>query len=419
MKKIFLLISALAIILALTASCSFGSKNTLTLMGRKSDLEKSYMKSVFERYEVATGNKIKLISYEDSEFEAKAAEAFKKDDAPDILMHFNNSDLERFDVENDFYILNDEPWVFDLTDSANAYCRDENGNLLGLPFWESSVSGCYYNKTLLDSLGLRPATTQAEFDMLCDALSETGLTPICWPANGCSWMVQFGLDPVFADNPQNLEKLNNGKIKFEDIPEIYGMVQWISDACEKGWFGSDYLNTGWNEISPAMSKGNCVMTFIWDTWFYTDFVPDKYTIDDFALMPIFMNTANSGTYEGGNLNMMMVGKNSDKLEDALDFLNFCADPENYNAAFDGIATVSCFKGQTTNIQSKMVADASASVAENERVSTASSKIKGYNADDMVSAINELLKKKTDVKGCIEKMDMLRLSEAGSEAARGS
>ena len=72
--------------------------------------------------------------------------------------------MNNYNVESNFYYMNDESWIGDLTDGAKAYCEDGSGNILGLPFWESSVSGCYYNKTLFDELGLKPATTQAEFD---------------------------------------------------------------------------------------------------------------------------------------------------------------------------------------------------------------------------------------------------------------
>ena len=150
------------------------------------------------------------------------------------------------------------------------------------------------------------------------------------------------------------------------------------------------------------------MTLIWDTWFYTDFTSDgPYTVDDFAVMPVFLGTAEEGTYEGGNLNMMMVNRDSPRREAALDFLAFCATPENYNAAFDGIATVNCFQGQTTNIQSHMVTDAAASIAEHQRVSTTASKLVGYSGDDMVAAMGELFAHRTDVPGCVALMDQYR------------
>ncbi len=411
MKTKFFLMTLLFLAVFLT-SCSGSSQGgvTLTLMGKESDLEKSYMDSIFRQYEKETGNRLKIISYQDSEFEIKAAEKFAAGDVPDIFLHFHNADLNQFDVPSHFYYLNEEAWVSDLTKSARAYCEDKDGNLLGLPFWESSVSGCYYNKTILDSLGLKAAATQAEFDVLCQVLVDTGYVPICWPGNGCSWMVQFGLDPIFADHPSLLEQLNKNEITYADIPEVTDMVQWIADAADRGWFGEDYRKNGWSDISPVMGSGKAVMTFIWDTWFYTDFEEgNRYSVEDFALMPVFMNTVDKGTYEGGNLNMMMVNKNSSQLEEALKFLSFCADEKHYNAAFDGISTVSCFRGQTTNIQSKMVTDAAGSIAANERVSTAASKIVGYSAEDVVSALEKLFQKKTDVSGCVKLMDHCRIA----------
>ena len=189
MKKRYFSVIPAIIISLVFASCSMNNKFTdneknvtLTIMGKQSDLQKSYMTSIFKQYEEETKNKLNIISVEDNEFETTAVESFEKGNVPDLFMHFNNADLHRFDVEENFCYLNNEKWVDDLTDGAKAYCMDSDGNLLGLPFWENSVSGCYYNKTLLDSLGLKPASTQTEFDVLCQALAATGYTPICWPA---------------------------------------------------------------------------------------------------------------------------------------------------------------------------------------------------------------------------------------------
>ncbi len=386
--------------------------NALTIMGKKSDMEKTYMSKIFDKYKRDTGNNINVIEYEDSEFEVKASQKFTEGEIPDLFMHFNNADLSRFNVKENFCFLDGESWAEDITDSAKAYCKDKEGHLIGLPFWESSVSGCYYNKKILKEYGgIEAASTQKQFDVLCRDLKASGYTPICWAAGGCSWMYQFGLDPIFADDPELLEKLNNNETSYAEIPAVREMVEWIKGAADKGWFGENYLNQGWDDVSEALSSGKAVMTFIWDTWFYTDFKPDKYTVDDFALMPIFMNTVDGGTYEGGNLNMMMVNKNSDKLEEALDFLEFCATPENYNYAFEGISTVSTFKNQTSNIQSKMVTDAHASISEKERVSTAVTKIVGYSAQDMADIFNRLFKNEIDVDECLRLMDEYRIAEA--------
>ncbi len=416
---VIVMIAAMCLITIALAGCSpkLDSK-ALNIMGKKSDLAKPYMTKIFDMYR-QTGKKLNVISVEDEEYETTALDMLQHGKMADVFLHFHNADLDMFDVEDNFSALNGEQWVNDLTDSAKAYCTDVDGNILGLPFWESSVSGCYYNKKIFDSLGLKAAKTQEEFDNLCDLLAQKGITPVCWPANGCSWMFQFGMDPIFADDPELLEKLNSNQITYADIPAMNDMIQWILHAERKGWFGSNSLKTGWDEISPALSSGEAAMTFIWDTWFYTDYVDGKYVKEDFALMPVFMNTVDGGTYEGGNLNMMMVNKNSPRKDWAMEFLQFCSTPDNYNAAFEGISTVSVFVGQTTNIQSQMVTDAAASIAAHERVSTASTKIIGYSATKTANAIHSMFANShATAAQCIKQMDDDRIAEAIQLGAAG-
>ena len=422
------LTALLAAILLLLPACSPASsgeqedgKVTLTIMGKKTDMEKDYMQRIFQLYEQNGGCHLRIIGMDDADanYDAAIREAFSSGEAPDILFHFNDSGLNMLDVKEQFVCLDDEEWVPDLTEGAKAYCQDSDGRLLGLPFWENSVSGCYYNKTILDSLGLRPAATQAEFDALCQALKSIGYTPLCWSFRSCHWNYQFALDPIFADNPELLARLNKNEITYADIPTVWDMVDWLAGAGEKGWFGEGYADREWDDLSHAMASGECVMINIWDTWFDTDLEEGGiYSKEDFALMPVFMNTEPSGTYEGGNLNMMMVNRQGDHVEEALEFLSFCAQSENYNKAFDGISTVSCFKGQTTNIQSDMVTDALGSISLHGRASTANPKIIGYTQQEMGAAVQKLFQGEVDVAGCVALMDEYRTATAKGLGAEG-
>lgn len=430
MKRKASLVLAIVFALFCAAGCSTHTRrhdptvifdpDAIVIMGKKDDLEKPYMTKIFERYKSATGKNLNLLKTDDDSFEGEAQKRFEGGDAPDILLHFHNDDLNRLDVESNFMYFDDEEWVDDMTESALKYCSDATGHILGLPFWESSVSGCYYNKTLLlETLGfnVQKITEQTQFDRLCErivGIKDSDITPICWPGNGCSWMYQFALDPIFADDPELLTRLNNEEKGYKDIPAVRKMVEWIDKANRSGWLGSkdDIFATDWDSISGKLNSGECAMIFIWDTWFYTDFQEGQYTKEDFALMPVFMNTVAGGTYEGGNINMMMVNKNSEKKDLALEFLRFCAEPENYNVAFEGIATVNCFKGQNTTIQSHMVTDTqtSASISKNERVSTASTKIAGYSATDVDAAFDELIRGNLNVDQCLARLDEDRLKE---------
>lgn len=426
MRKKFMILSALAVLccFALLAGCGGASDSeegdALTLLIQKSDSEKIYIQRIMELYEEKTGGRIEMNVVDDVEFDRVVGEAFESGNLPDLYFEYNGSSLEMLDIPEHFYYMNDEAWVGELTDGVLASCLDRDENVLGLPFWENSLSGCYYNKKVLDELGLKPAATQTEFDALCAALKTVGHTPLYWAANSCNWMFQFGLDPIFADDPELLEKLNRNEITYADIPAVVDMVTWLDNANKQGWFNANYRETAWDDIAPALANGESIFLFVWDTWFDTDLGRQngKYTRDDFAVMPVFMNTTQMGTYEGGNMNMLLVNKNSPRLEMALEFLNFCATPENYNAAFDGVSTVSCFKNQTTNIQSGMVTDASVSIEANRRASTAWLKIAGYRQDDVGAAVLKLFDGEVDVAGCIQLMDEYRINAARELGVEG-
>lgn len=420
-KRITAIFAAFSIILTMSgcSDTAAENENTLTFLVESACVETVYMQRIIDLYENETGNKINVISIETTNFEADATAIFKKGDIPDLFLHYNDSDLVHYNVSENFYYMNNEAWVDELTEGAKEYCLDSEGNILGLPFWESSISGCYYNKTILDNLGLRPAFTQAEFDVLCQTLKDIGYTPMYWAANSCNWMFQFGLDPIFADEPLLLEKLNRNEITYADIPAVRNMVEWLDNAAKKGWFNTDYALTAWDDLPAAIGNGEAVTFFVWDTWITMNLNEGyTYSSDDFALMPVFMNTADKGTYEGGNLAMLMANKNSDKLELALDFLSFCAAPENYNAAFDSVSTVNSFKNQTTNIQADMVTNAMVSIEANQRVSTAWPKIIGYSQDDVGAAVLKMFRGETDVDGCIKLMDEYRIAAASGLGAEG-
>ena len=61
---------------------------TLTIMGKRTDLQKDYMVKIFERYENETGNKLDIISVDDDQYETAAAERLKNGEMTDIFLHF-------------------------------------------------------------------------------------------------------------------------------------------------------------------------------------------------------------------------------------------------------------------------------------------------------------------------------------------
>lgn len=75
---------------------------TLTIMGNANDLAKSYMTSIFEQYEAATGNKLDIIGLENDSFNTVATGKFATGDIPDIFQNFNNSNLSNYNPAANF-----------------------------------------------------------------------------------------------------------------------------------------------------------------------------------------------------------------------------------------------------------------------------------------------------------------------------
>lgn len=349
-----------------------GGGVTLTLYCNADDMAKPYMQKIISLWEEESGNKIDQQGLDTDNAETIALTKFTTGDIPDLYVHFGNSNLKNFNPEENFVDWTDAEWVSDIQDSVLPQAT-YNDKIIGLPFWEASNSGCFYNKKIFDELGISQPKTQEEFDKVCAKLLENDIQPI-YLAAADSWPIlyQFALDPVLEEHPEYIEQLNAGELTYAEIPEFTSMCEWFLSAAEKGYFGKNFASDTWDYCSEVLGTGEAAMLFCWDTWFDTDYDSESYDYagEDFGIMPVFMGTCEEGTYEGGNVNLMMANKNGDHVEEAKDFINFMSVPENYNQAFDGISTAAVFKGQTTNVNSTQYEENKDSVDQLIRASSA-------------------------------------------------
>lgn len=382
-----------------------GTGETLVIWGIYPDMERSYIKRAFERFEELTEDRLEVVQIPKDEFERKMRDSEgAEEDRPDIILAYGGTNVEIFDPDERFYDFTDALWVDDLTDTAVSQTV-YNGKVIGLPHWEASISGTLYNKKIFQKYHLEVPGTQEEFMDVCAKLLDHGITPMYMPASEISMLLyQFPLDSVVEDS-DILRRLNQGEIGYSDLPEMEQIVTWYKIMADKGYFGEHYLTDDWNGMEPAMSSGEYAMMLCWDTWLYTDYKGDP---SDFGLMPAFQGVPERGTFEGPNLGLFMVNKDSDKLDSALNFITFLADPYNYNAAFEGIYTAPVFKNQVASISTPQYVEAERLIERNYRNSIAWLRIRGFSQMD-ASCIREYMD--PDYKGtamdCLEDMDRLR------------
>lgn len=388
-----------------------GGGVTLTLYCNADDMAKPYMQKIISLWEEESGNKIDQQGLDTDNAETIALTKFTTGDIPDLYVHFGNSNLKNFNPEENFVDWTDAEWVSDIQDSVLPQAT-YNDKIIGLPFWEASNSGCFYNKKIFDELGISQPKTQEEFDKVCAKLLENDIQPI-YLAAADSWPIlyQFALDPVLDEHPEYIEQLNAGELTYAEIPEFTSMCEWFLSAAEKGYFGKNFASDTWDYCSEVLGTGEAAMLFCWDTWFDTDYDSESYEYagEDFGIMPVFMGTCEEGTYEGGNVNLMMANKNGDHVEEAKDFINFMSVPENYNQAFDGISTAAVFKGQTTNVNSTQYEENKDSVDQLIRASSAQPKIVGYNQGEGGKALLQLMSGDITVEECIKLIDDDRIA----------
>ena len=378
---------------------------TLTVWGRESDLNRSYMARAFRRYETLTGNTVKTVGFTPEQLEEEALRAFQSaSQGPDLMLSFGGTNIDAFDPDESFYDFTHAPWVDDLTEvSINQTIY--HGKVIGLPHWEASISGTLYNKEIFKRLELEPPQTQKEFLEVCAKLLENGITPLYLPGGSPTMVLyQFALDSLLEDGA--LEALNEGGLGYAGLPGMDTVVDWYRNMAVSGYLGGDYLENDWDGMSRALESEEHAMMLCWDTWLYTDFTGDA---SRFGLMPAFLGVPERGTFEGPNLALMLVNRHGAQVEAAVELIAFMADPYNYNDAFEGIYTAPVFKRQVAGISTPQYVESERWIEENYRDSIAWLRVRGFSQSD-ASCILEYMQAPAgaSAEDCLRKMDELRL-----------
>lgn len=382
------------------------TNQTITLWGVAPDMDRSYIQKACQRYEDLTGNQIKIIQYTKDEIKEKLTQALQGGtQAPDVFVNYGGSNIDAYDPEQNFYDFSDAEWVNDLTKTSinqTVY----HGKIIGLPHWEASISGTLYNKELFEAHDLQVPSTQEEFMDVCEALLAQGIIPMYLPGKEISMLLyQFPMDSI-VEHSDTLKKLNDGTIGLSDLPEMKEILQWYRTMADKGYFGTSYREDDWNGMSEALESERYAMMLCWDTWLYTDFQGDA---SKFGLMPAFMGVPEQGTFEGANLNLFMVNKHSEKLDAALDFITFLADPYNYNVAFEGIQTAPVFKNQINSISTPQYLENERLIEKHYHDSIAWLRIAGFSQMDAIAILDYMdSSNQITEEECLKRMDTLRM-----------
>ncbi|WP_313344840.1 ABC transporter substrate-binding protein [Lacrimispora sp.] len=348
-KEVVSLALAAGLVVGLIAGCSTGKESgstegkkqvTLTFGSHQSGLPTSgIVQELAKDFESETGIKIDFQISPDAQWRDLIKVKLDSGEAPDIICVDTPIGLAS-SLHMDQYCpeLTDQPWVsrIEKTTLAAVSVKDK---VYGITFPGAKMYFYLYNKDIFKKLGLSVPTTYKEFLSVCQTLKEAGYTPI-YEATTNGWHQVL---PLFEtgglwlnQDPDMYEKLNENKIDLDGIPSLLNIIKQLDECAKAGYFGEDYLSNAWENAKEAMATERCVMT-VAELGFrgqiekeYPDF---KATEKLGAFVMPWGDNQEIGVNPASNA--YFINKDSKYIEEAKQFFDFLARPENLQKRLDG------------------------------------------------------------------------------------
>ncbi|WP_313180043.1 ABC transporter substrate-binding protein [Lacrimispora sp.] len=348
-KKIVGLTLAAGLAVGMIAGCSAekgsagadGKKNvTLTFGSHQSGLPTSgIVQELAKDFESETGIQIDFQISPDAQWRDLIKVKLDSGEAPDIICVdtpiglASSLHMDQYSVE-----LTDQPWVsrIEKTTLAAVSVKDK---VYGITFPGAKMYFYLYNKDIFESLGLSVPATYREFQDICQKVKAAGYTPV-YEATTNGWHQVLPLFETgglwLEQDPDMYDKLNANEIDLDGIPSLLTIIRQLDECAKAGYFGDDYLSNAWENAKEAMSTERCAMT-IAELGFrgqieqeYPDF---KATEKLGAFVMPWGDNQEIGVNPASNA--YFINKDSKYAEEAKQFFDFLARPENLQKRLNG------------------------------------------------------------------------------------
>lgn len=235
-------------------------------------------------------------------------------------------------------------------DAALNYQRFDDGSLYMIPF-EFQLEFFWYNKDLFAAAGVEIPATLDDFPAMCEALRESGVTPIAldgqdqWPLE--RYMAYY---PFRMAGPEYVQKLKNGEAKFSDEAGV-AAAEWLYSLGQAGCFQTGFSSTGYADAQALFTSGKAAVYNI-GTWELSNLATENLDAGvrdaiDYFTLPTLPNAATSDNeyVTPSGIGMAVNASTYDPL--VRDFLAFAL--ERYPAIYAASGALSPTKSTQTTI----------------------------------------------------------------------
>ena len=220
--------------------------------------------------------------------------------------------------------LNKRSWAKNFNPALAPAMENKSGEFFALPA-DTDVAGIVYNKKVLADAGIDPATltTWDDFAAAAAKLKSAGVTPISASGKD-SWFAGNIADFIASGAVNKSEKA--GLIKGEFASAGYTKVLDLVQSWQKnGYFNADFSSATTDDLTRSLAQGKTAFIFVQNYVVASalGFVPDA----ELGYFPI--PSASGKPYlVGGEGHAYGVSKTSKHKDQALEYIDFLAQPDN-------------------------------------------------------------------------------------------
>ncbi len=307
---------------------SSNSSNALTLYsGVSEDAEKDAIEGLAAAFEEETGISID-VNFPGTGYEDQLRVRMASNDLPD-LFDTHGWAINRYGE----YVadLSDMEWVEHFDPAMEPILKDEDGKIYAYPI-NQAKDGIMYNAPLLDEYGIELPTTVDEWIDAMETVKEKSggeVTPLWIPGSNQYTIAQV-LDQlstpllVTADEHNYEEALLDGSFDWSNYTPL---PEFLKDLQDRGLINKDVLTASEAQRIELMAQNKVAFVFAGGAFgpAVTELNPDIQvgTIP----VPAFWEGAEQ-SWIGGERNTFAAFKDSENLDEAKQFIEFIAQPEN-------------------------------------------------------------------------------------------
>ena len=131
-------------------------------------------------------------------------------------------------------------------------------------------------------------------------------------------------------------KLNANEVDLDSIPHLLNIITELDECAKAGYFGDDYLSNAWENAKEAIATERCAMT-IAELGFRGEIEADYPDFKATEKLGAFVMPWDDNKAVGVNpaSNAYFINKDSKYVEEAKQFFEFLAKPENLQKRLDG------------------------------------------------------------------------------------